>query len=166
VTIVPGLVSLVLSSVFFTAQAFIVSQTLRVLRIFRIVRLMRIIGTTTTSSLNRQFMMLGVTVLAMVFAAAAIFQILDSTPGSFTPFLHAILYMTITIIGRPHVPTKTDAAKTLEIVVIFLASFIIPAFIAELARLYFILNNKDVKYSLVIHVYHMLLCVEKSTRHV
>jgi hypothetical protein len=110
VTIMPGLVTLVLSSALFNAQAFIVSQTLRVFRVFRVVRLMRIITLSTSSSLTRQFAVLAVTVLAMVFAAAAIFQILDSTPDHFVPFHVAVLYMTITIIGRPPVPTQTDAS--------------------------------------------------------
>ena len=161
-TIVPGLVSIVLSSYLFSSSAFIVAQTLRVFRVFRIVRLMRIVGQSTSSSLNRQFFLLGITVLAMVFASAAIFQILDSKPGDFTPFLYSVLYMTITIIGRPPVPTKTDAAKTMEIITIFLGSFIIPAFVAELARLYFEQQGREV-FDSDKSVPHVIVCGDVNT---
>jgi voltage-gated potassium channel Kch len=136
-TIVPGLLSVIIAESAFSPEAFIVSQTLRVFRIFRAIRLLRIIVLSTSSSLTRQGMVLAVTVLAMVFAAAAIFQIIDSTPDDFVPFHKAVLYMTITIIGRPPIPTHTDAARIFETITIFIGSFLIPAFIAEMARLYF-----------------------------
>jgi voltage-gated potassium channel Kch len=158
ITIVPGLLALLLISArSFDPGAFIVSQTLRVFRIFRVVRLLRILSLSSYSSLTRQFIVLAVTVFAMVFAAAAVFQILDSTPDHFVPFLHAVLAMTITIIGRPPVVTHTDAAKIMEIIAIVVGSFLLPAFVAELARLYFEQQGRDT-YASDPRVPHVILC--------
>ena len=163
VTIVPGLLALLLaSSQSFDAEAFIVSQTLRVFRIFRVVRLFRILSLSSYSSLTRQFIILAVTVLSMVFAAAAVFQILDSTPAHFVPFLNAVLAMTITIIGRPPVQTHTDAAKIMEIIAIFIGSFVLPAFVAELARLYFEQQGREV-YNSDPRVPHVIVCGDLNT---
>ena len=136
-TVVPGLLTILISESSFNPEAFIVSQTLRVFRIFRAIRLLGLLVLGSNSSLVRQGLVLGATILAIVFAAAAIFQILDSTPQEFVPFHKAFLYMTITVIGRPPVPTHTDTARIFETVVIFVGSFLLPAFVAELARLYF-----------------------------
>lgn len=62
---------------------------------------------------------------------------MESTPDDFVPFHRAMLYMTIIVIGRPPVPHKTDAAVVMVTITIMVAASVIPAFVAELARLYF-----------------------------
>ena len=137
ITIIPGLVSIAISDSAFDSQAWVVARTLRVFRIFRVVRMMRVVSLSPGSSLQRQIAFLVVTVLAMVFCAAGIYQIVESTPDDFVPFHRAMLYMTIIVIGRPPVPTKTDAAVIMVTITIMIAASVIPVFVAELARLFF-----------------------------
>jgi hypothetical protein len=58
----------------------------------------------------------------------------ESTTDEFVPFHRAMLYMTIIVIGRPPVPTKTDAAVIMVTITIMVAASVIPVFVAELAR--------------------------------
>jgi voltage-gated potassium channel len=137
ITIVPGLLSIAVAENKFDAQAWVVASTLRVFRIFRVVRMMRVVTLAPGSSLQRQIGMLAVTVLSMVFAAAGIYQIVESTADRFMPFHKAMLYMTIIVIGRPPVPTDTTEAVIFVTIAIMVSASVIPAFVAELARLYF-----------------------------
>ena len=113
ITIVPGMVSVAIADAAFTAQAWTVARTLRVFRIFRVVRMIRVVTITPGSSFHRQIAYLVVTILSLVFCAAGIYQIVQSTPDDFMPFHRAILYMTIIVIGRPPVPTTTVRGKGL-----------------------------------------------------
>jgi hypothetical protein len=54
-----------------------------------------------------------------------------------------MLYMTIIVIGRPPVPTTTDSAVVFVTVAIMISASVIPAFVAELARLYFEVQGQD-----------------------
>jgi voltage-gated potassium channel len=137
ITIVPGLVSIAISDNSFDPQAWLVARTLRVFRIFRVVRMMRVVTLAPGSSLQRQIGMLSVTVLSMVFAAAGIYQIMESTPDRFMPFHRAMMFMTMIVIGRPVVPADTTEAVVFVTLAIMISASVIPAFVAELARLYF-----------------------------
>lgn len=64
-------------------------------------------------------------------------QIANSTPDAFVPFHKAMMYMTVIVIGRPPVPVNTDEAVVFVTVAIMVSASVIPAFVAELARLYF-----------------------------
>jgi hypothetical protein len=70
--------------------------------------------------------------------------------------------MTNVIIGRPLVPTKTDASKLVEIFAIFIGSFVLPAFVAELARLYFEQEGREV-YNYDPRAPHVVLCGDINT---
>lgn len=161
ITIVPGLVHMILSESAFDSHAFVVSQSLRAFRIFRVVRLLRFLGNSNTFSLKRQIFIIAITVLSIVFSCASIFQILDSSEQAFTPFLHAFLYMGLTVIGRPLVPTKTDAAKAFEVLAMLVGALIVPAFVAELIRLYLETQGREV-YSADPKTPHLIICGDIS----
>ena len=156
ITIVPGLLGVVIAESAFDAQAWLNARTLRVFRIFRVVRMMSVV-THSGSSLQRQIAVLCVSVLSMVFCAAGIYQIVESTPDEFVPFHRAMMYMTIIVIGRPPVPTKTDAAVVMVTITIMLAASIIPAFVAELARLYFETQGSE-SYNSDAKTPHVVVC--------
>jgi hypothetical protein len=161
ITIVPGLVSLAISNVAFSPAAWAVARTLRVFRLFRVIRMMHVITMSFGSSFHRQIALLVATVLSMVFCAAGIYQmaISASDPTKWMPFHRAMLYMTIIVIGRPPVPHDTDAAVIFVMIMIMISAFVIPAFIAELARLYFETQGREA-YSLTDKVPHVILCGE------
>ena len=162
ITIIPGVVSVAISDSAFTAQAWVVARTMRVFRIFRVVRMMRVVTMSPASSFHRQIAFLVVTVLSMVFCAAGIYQIVQSTPDDFMPFHRAVMYMTIIVIGRPPVPTTTDAAVIMVTVTIMVAASVIPAFVGEIARLYFETQGRD-SYKSDPATPHVVVCGDINT---
>jgi len=68
-----------------------------------------------------------------------------------------MLYMTIIVIGRPPVPTNTDAAVVFVTLAIMVSASVIPAFVAELARLYFESQGQET-YKGDPKIAHIILC--------
>ena len=89
--------------------------------------------------------------------APGIYQIVESTPTSFMPFHRAMMYMTIIVIGRPPVPAETNEAVIFVTVAIMVSASIIPAFVAELARLYFESQGQET-YSGSASQPHVIVC--------
>lgn len=164
VTIVPGLVSVATSESAFDANAWMIARTARVLRIFRVVRMARVVALTPGSSFHRQIAMLAITVLAMVFVAAGIYQICNpwQNKGEPMPFHRAVLYMTIIVIGRPPVPHDSDASVVMVTLAIMIAASVIPAFVAELARLYFETQGLE-SYKNDPRIPHVIVCGDINT---
>jgi len=160
ITIIPGLLTICIAETAFAPEAFIVSQTLRVFRIFRAVRLLGLVILSSSTSLIKQGIVLGVMLIAIIFASSAIFQILDSTPGDdgFVVFHKAFLYMTMTVLGRPPIPSHTMPAQIFLTFVIFAGSFLLPAFVAEMARIYFEQQGMEVYTPTLATGQHVIVC--------
>ncbi|RYY36171.1 hypothetical protein EON62_01970, partial [archaeon] len=112
-------------------------RVFRVFRIFRVIRVVRAISVSASYAFQRQVSVLVLTVLSLVFAAAGLYQVLESGPGKQMPFHRAVYFATATVIGRPAVAyTQTATSIFLTLAVMFSAT-IIPTFVAELIRLWY-----------------------------
>jgi hypothetical protein len=112
-------------------------RVMRVFRVFRIIRVVRSLSLASSFAFQRQVFVLVVTVLSLIFAAAGMFQILESTPDVEYPFHKAVYFAAITVIGRPGVPFAAAATALFLTVLGATAATVIPTFVAELIRLWF-----------------------------
>lgn len=141
ITVVPAIVTWLMSGLTaFETDVQVIVQCIRVMRVFRIFRVIRVIRVMSVSqsyAFQRQVFVLIMTVLSLVFAAAGLFQIFESSPGKEYPFHKAVYYAAITVIGRPGVPFTATVTAVFLTVLAMSAATIIPTFVAELIRLWY-----------------------------
>jgi len=141
ITVVPAIVTWLMSGLTaFETDVQVIVQCIRVMRVFRIFRVIRVIRVMSVSqsyAFQRQVFVLVMTVLSLVFAAAGLFQIFESSPGKEYPFHKAVYYAAITVIGRPGVPFTATITAVFLTVLAMSAATIIPTFVAELIRLWY-----------------------------
>ena len=166
ITVVPAIVTWIMSgfSEFETNIQVIVQciRVMRVFRIFRVIRVIRVISVSQSFAFQRQVSVLVLTVLSLVFAAAGMFQILESTPGWEYPFTSAVYYAAITVIGRPGVGFKNTLVTPIFLTVLGMsAATIIPTFVAELIRLWYDNTALD-KYPGNEETPHVIICGDNN----
>jgi hypothetical protein len=166
ITVVPAIVTWLMSGFanFETNIQVIVQciRVMRVFRIFRVIRVIRVISVSQSFAFQRQVSVLVLTVLSLVFAAAGMFQILESTPGWEYPFTSAVYYAAITVIGRPGVGFKNTMVTPIFLTILGMsAATIIPTFVAELIRLWYDNTALD-KYPGNEETPHVIICGDNN----
>jgi len=165
VTVVPAIVTWLMSglSSFETNVQVIVQciRVMRVFRVFRVIRVIRVVSVSQTFAFQRQVTVLVLTVLSLVFAAAGLFQIMESQPGVEYPFQKAVYYAAITVIGRPGVPFSSVITPVFLTFLGMAAATIIPTFVAELIRLWYDNTALD-RYSGNPETPHIIVCGDNN----
>ena len=166
ITVVPAIVTWLMSgfSEFETNIQVIVQciRVMRVFRIFRVIRVIRVMSVSQSYAFQRQVSVLVLTVLSLVFAAAGMFQILESQPGIEYPFTSAVYYAAITVIGRPGVGFKNTLVTPIFLTVLGMAAAtIIPTFVAELIRLWYDNTALD-RYAGNEETPHVIICGDNN----
>jgi hypothetical protein len=86
ITVVPAVVSWAMTGFgHFETDVAVITQCVRVMRVFRVFRIIRVLRSASLSAsgaFQRQVLVLVLTVISLIFAAAGMFQILESTPSA------------------------------------------------------------------------------------
>ena len=161
ITVIPAVVSWMMTGFgHFETDVAVILQCVRVMRVFRVFRIIRVIrglSLTASHAFQRQVFVLVLTVLSLIFAAAGMFQILESTPSSEYAFHKAVYYAAITVIGRPGVPFSTASTAIFVTLLGLTAATVIPTFVAELIRLWYDAASLD-SYTPDAESAHVIIC--------